>query len=95
MPTNKASIAVIVTTIAVMAFICVGTICYLSFKGIQIPPELNTLTATLTGALGGMLVKTTPTETTKQPLPPGGGGGPSEVHVINKPDDPVPTTETT
>ena len=65
MPTNKTSISVIVTTIAIMAFLCVCTICYLSYKGIQIPPELNTLTAGLSGALSGMLVKTTPTETTK------------------------------
>ena len=66
MPTNKTVISVITTTVALMTFGCVITVCLLAYCGIMIPPELNTLTGTLCGALTGMLVKTTPTETTKQ-----------------------------
>ncbi len=79
-------------TIAIMALLCVVTICVLSYLGTKVPPELNTLTGGLCGALTAMLVKTTPTETVKSNLV--NGGAPTEVKVTNKPDDPVPTTET-
>ena len=93
MPTNKSAITVITTTIAILAVSCVGTICFLAIKGIEVPPELNTLTGGLVGALTAMLVKTSPTETTKQPDSPPSNGAPTPVEVVNKPTDPVPTKE--
>lgn len=63
MPTNKAAIDWITRTIAVLGFCCVVTVCALSFMGLKIPPELNTLTGGLVGSLASMLVKTSPTET--------------------------------
>jgi hypothetical protein len=91
--TNQSAITIITMTIAIMAASCVGSVCFLSFHGIQIPPELNTLTGGLVGALTAMLVKTSPTETLKQPPPPPNGSSPTPVQVMNKPTDPVPTTD--
>lgn len=95
--TNRSTIILITTAVAIMAFSCVVTICTLAYFGIAIPPELNTLAGTLSGGLAGMLVKTAPTETTKQPPPSQPpfthSGKPPEVVVVNKPDKPVPTTE--
>lgn len=68
MPTNKAAISWITRTLAVMAALCVFTVCLLSFMNVQIPPELNTLAGGLVGTLGAMLVKTTPTETGTAPI---------------------------
>jgi len=93
MPTNKTVITVIISTLASCAALCVFAICYLSYKSIQIPPELNTLTGGLIGALTGMLVKTSPTEGTKAP-DSGGNGGSTPVTIVNPPSDPVPTIET-
>lgn len=68
----------------------------------KIEPNQVLLTAYLSivtgllGLIGGMLTKTSPTETTKAvPIPNGitVGGPPTEVQVVNKPADPVPTVE--
>lgn len=97
--TNKSVITVITTTIAILAFSSVGTICVCAYFGIVIPPELNTLAGGLVASLATMLVKTSPSEATKSVNPtapaPGtpGGGPPAEVKVINKSGSPVPTTE--
>jgi hypothetical protein len=93
MPTNSTVITVITSTIAAMALGCVVTVCTLSYFAIQIPPELNTLTGGLVGALTAMLVKTSPTETQPQTKEPGGGGT-TPVEVVNKASDPIPTAET-
>jgi hypothetical protein len=92
--TNKATITVITTGLVLMAFACVVTICLLAYWKIQIPPELNTLAGTLCGGVAGMLVKTSPTESTRQvTVPPiHSGDVPTEVKVVNVPTDPVPTT---
>lgn len=66
MPTNKTVITIIIATLAGCAGLCVFSICFLSYRAIQIPPELNTLAGGLVGALTAMLVKTSPSETTKQ-----------------------------
>lgn len=84
MPTNQSTISVVTITVAILAAFCVSTICFLSYRSIQIPPELNTLTGTLCGYLTGVLSKTTPTEVTKVTTP---------VTVANSPTDPVPTIE--
>jgi len=86
---NRTTISVITTTIALIAVICVATECYLSYKGIQIPPELNTLTGGVTGALVAMLTKTSPTQSTQVST-----SDPTPVVVTNKPADPVQTHET-
>ena len=93
MTTNQTAITVITSTIAVMAFSCVATVCYLSYRGILVPPELNTLTGGLVGALTAMLVKTSPTETQKQPEQPALQNGVTPVQVVNQPANPVPTTQ--
>ncbi len=87
--TNQTAITMITGTIAIMALLCVVTICVLSWFGTKVPPELNTLTGGLCGALTAMLVKTTPTETPKAPNP----DTPAPVTVVNDPNDPVPTEE--
>ena len=92
--TNQTAITVITSTIAIMAVSCVLSICVLAFYGITIPPELNTLAGGLVGALTAMLVKTSPTETMKQPPPPPTDTNPTPVQVVNAPNDPVPTEET-
>ena len=92
MPTNKIPINIIITTLAFCALICVSSVCFLSYSAIEIPPELNTLTAALVGALTAMLVKTSPTEVTKQPNV--SNEIPMPVTVENEPKDPVPTIET-
>lgn len=89
MNTNRQTIAIVTTTVAFLAAGCVWTICWMSWKTIQIPPELNTLTGTLCGYLTGALTKTTPSEATKHPEP---NGQPIPVQVENKSTDPVPTT---
>ena len=91
MPTNKTVITVITSTLAGLAAICVGTVCFLSYKAIEIPPELNTLTAGLVGALTAMLVKTSPTEASKASLP--SSDSPTEVKVMSTPKDPVHVEE--
>ncbi len=86
---NQTAITVITGTIAIMALACVVTICVLSYLGTKVPPELNTLTGGLCGALTAMLVKTTPTETPKAPNP----DAPTDVKVVSSAKDPVHTEE--
>lgn len=86
MPTNKAAIDWITRTLAFLGACCVITVCILSYRGTQIPPELNTLTGGLVGSLASMLVKTTPTETPSKP--------PAEVTVDQPPDQPIPVKPT-
>jgi hypothetical protein len=95
--TNQAAITIITMTIAIMAFSCVVSICTLAFYAIQIPPELNTLAGGLVGALTAMLVKTSPTETIKQPPPPPPptSDNPMPVKPITSVADPVHTEEAT
>jgi hypothetical protein len=88
--TNQTAITVITSTIAIMALLCVITICVLSYLGTKVPPELNTLTGGLCGALTAMLVKTSPTET---PSSPKLDAPPTPVQVVNPPTSPVPTEE--
>lgn len=89
--TNKSTINVVTITVAILAALCVATICWMSDNNVKIPPELNTLTGTLCGYLTGVLSKTAPTQTTQAvPVPIT-----SQVHVTNKPGDPVPTTTET
>ncbi len=87
---NQSAITIITFTIALMAASCVASICFLAYRAIQIPPELNTLAGGLVGALTAMLVKTSPTETVKAPTP----DAPAPVQVMNTPAAPVPTEET-
>ena len=82
-----------------MAAACVGTNCWMALHGQEPPQAFTLLTGGLVGAVTSMLVKTTPTEVMKQPpqpppTPPPTNGEPTEVTVVNQPDDPVPTTET-
>lgn len=92
---NRWTIYWIVGAIIIMAAACVGTNCYMALNGKEAPQAFTLLTGGLVGAVTSMLVKTTPTETVKStpPTPPP-NGAPAEVVVTNKPDDPVPTTET-
>jgi hypothetical protein len=59
--TNQESISTIIRTLAVLAILCVLTICCLSAMSFTIPEILSNLTSSLIGALTAMLVKTTPT----------------------------------
>ncbi len=94
-PTNQTAITIITGTIALMAASCVGSVCFLAYRGIQIPPELNTLTGGLVGALTAMLVKTSPTESVRQTaqLPVPSATTPTPVTVVNEETNPVPTTD--
>jgi hypothetical protein len=75
-----------------MSCICVIANCYLAYTGQDSPQSLTLLTGGLVGSLSAMLVKTSPTQTLHPPPVP--GGTPPEVVVVNKPEDPIPTTET-
>ena len=101
--TNKGVILVIVLTLAVNATIGMATLAYCLIS--QTEPNAALLTAFVAivnfvlGAISGMLVKTSPTEATKQPLPnppsppPPTNDNPTLVQVVNQPTDPVPTEE--
>ena len=91
--TNKWAITLITTTIALMAIICVITVCAMSYYGKEVPKDLSMITTGLLGALTSMLVKTSPTETQKQPPQLSAQNGATPVQVVNKPADPVPTEE--
>jgi hypothetical protein len=92
-PTNKITIYVVTTTIAVLSAACVATICLMSYHGSEIGKDLSMITTGLIGALTGMLIKTSPTETQKQsPVVPLQGSS-TPVVVVNKPSDPVPTDQ--
>lgn len=92
--TNKGQIYIIVCAIVALSIICVVTTCIMAYYGKDIPQALSLLTGGLVGSLGTMLTKTTPTETTKQPLPHSPTqpplDAPTEVTVVNPPTDPVP-----
>jgi Na+/proline symporter len=92
MPSNRAIIFMIVGAVVVMAISCVITNCWLAFQGKEPPQAFNLLTGGLVASLPAMLVKTSPTQTLHPPPVP--GGTPPEVVVVNKPEDPIPTTET-
>lgn len=64
MPTNKGTIYIIVVTIAFLASLCVTTTCWLAYIGKDAPQAFSLLTGGLLGSLTGMLVKTSPTQTT-------------------------------
>lgn len=96
MQTNKSTITVVTFAVAFLAASCVWMICFLSYHGIPIPPELNTLAGTLCGYLTGVLSKTSPTETTKTQVgqPPNNGvPTPTPVEVVNLKTDPVNITD--
>ncbi len=89
--TNKGVIFVVVTTLAFNATLGLTALAYcLVFK---VAPDQVLLTAFISiitgllGVIGGMLTKTSPTQTTAQSI-----AIPSQVHVTNQPGDPVPTT---
>src|SRR6476646_8248847 len=91
--TNKGVIFVVVATLSFNATVGLMALGYcLIFK---VAPDQVLLTAFISiitgllGVIGGMLTKTSPTQTTAQAIPV---PIPSQVHVINKPGDPVPTT---
>ncbi len=100
--TNKWIIFLIILTLAVNATIGVGTLSYCLIS--QTDPNAALLTAFVAivnfvlGAISGMLVKTAPTESTRQPLPnppppPTSLDNPMPVKPITSVADPVHTEE--
>ena len=96
--TNKSVIFLIVATLALNATIGLSALAYCLLMRIE--PNQVLLTAFISiitgllGIIGGMLTKTSPTETIKAPPPPpSSGNGPTQVEVVNTPSAPVPTTE--
>ncbi len=93
--TNKGVIFIVVTTLAANATVGLCALSYCLVFKIQPDQVLLTafvsITTGLLGVLGGMLTKTSPTQTTAQAIPV---PIPSQVHVTNQPGDPVPTKET-
>ncbi len=101
--TNKGVIFLVVGGLIANGTIGMSSLAYcLVFK---VEPNTALLTAFvgivnyILGAISGMLVKTAPTETTKQPLPTAPqaslpANGVTPVQVVNPPTDPVPTVET-
>ncbi len=92
--TNKGVIFVVISTLALNATIGLMALAYcLVFK---VGPDQVLLTAFISiitgllGVIGGMLTKTSPTQATAPA--PITTAIPSQVHVTNKPGDPVPTT---
>ncbi len=77
-------------TIAGLAFLCVLTVCVISYMQREVPKDLGLITTGLVGGLLTMLTKTSPTETAKAPTT----ADPAPVTVVNPASDPVPTTET-
>ena len=82
MESNHSIIRSIIWTLCLLAVIAVTTVCVMSFKGLTIPPELNTIAGGLIGTIGGMLVKTTPTSS-----------APTQTKIVNSEKDPVNTTD--
>ncbi len=86
---------IVVITLALNATVGLSTLAYCLVMRIE--PNQVLLTAYLSivtgllGLIGGMLSKTSPTETTKvATIPP---TGPTNVNVVNPPDAPVPVKE--
>ena len=103
--TNKNVILMVVFTLAVNATIVVATLAFCLTTGRELNQALLTAFVGVgnyvLGAISGMLVKTAPTESTRQPLPnpppaapPPAGNTPTPVQVVNAPNNPVPTEET-
>ena len=99
--TNMRVIMIVVITLALNATVGLCTLAYCLVTKVE--PNQVLLTAYLSiitgllGVIGGMLSKTSPTETTKvaaviPPLVP--PTAPTQVQVVNEPDAPVPTVET-
>ena len=101
--TNKIIIIFVVLTLAINATIGVLVLGYCIITGRSVDPVLLTpfvgIVNFVLGAVAGMLVKTSPTESTRQPLPnppsppPLTNDNPAKVEVVNTPTDPVPTEE--
>ncbi len=100
--TNANVILIIVLTLGINGTIGMATLAYCMIYKVE--PNTTLLTAFvgmvnfILGGLAGMLVKTSPTEATKQPLPqpphpPPTTETPTPVQVVNQPTNPVPTTE--
>lgn len=96
--TNKAIIFVVVLTLAINVTLIMSALLYCLI--LKVEPNTALLTGTIAmanyilGVISGMLVKTSPSEATKAVNPNLPNGGiPPEVTVVNKPDEPVPTTE--
>lgn len=100
--TNRNVIFVIVLTLALNATVGLSTLAYCLVMKIE--PNQVLLTAFISiitgllGIIGGMLTKTSPTETTKSfpEIPTNGitlGGPATQVEVVNEPDNPVPTVD--
>ena len=95
---NMRIIMIVVTTLSVNATIGLSALGYCVVFGIK--PDQVLLTAYISiitgllGIIGGMLTKTSPTETTKAIIPPlFPPTAPTPVQVVNEPADPVPTKE--
>ncbi len=93
--TNMRIIMIVVTTLCVNATVGLSVLGYCLVFGVK--PDQVLLTAFISiitgllGIIGGMLTKTSPTETTKiATVPP---LTPTPVKVVNIPSDPVPTEE--
>ncbi len=97
--TNMRIIMIVVITLALNATVGLTTLAYCLLNKIE--PNQVLLTAYLSivtgllGLIGGMLTKTSPTETTKQPPPmlSTSFDNPSPVKVISTTEDPVHTEE--
>ncbi len=90
--TNKGVIFVVVVALAFNATLGLSSLAWCMVNKVDPNQVLLTavmnITSALLGVIGGMLTKTAPTETTKSVAV----AIPSQVHVTNKPGDPVPTT---
>ena len=98
--TNMRVIMIVVITLALNATVGLSALGYCLVMKVE--PNQVLLTAYISiitgvlGIIGGMLTKTSPTETTKAtpippPLPP--NGAPAQVEVVNTPAAPVQTEE--
>ncbi len=91
--TNMRIIMIVVTTLCVNATVGLSVLGYCLVFGVK--PDQVLLTAFISiitgllGIIGGMLTKTSPTETTKIATIP----AVTPVKVVNAPADPVPTEE--
>jgi hypothetical protein len=95
--TNKSAITIVVFTLAINATIGVTTLAYCLTSGRELNVALLTafvgIVNYVLGAVSGMLVKTSPTETTKSPESQPPSSGVLQAEIINKPTDPVNTAE--
>ena len=102
--TNMRVIMIVVITLALNATVGLSALGYCLVMKVE--PNQVLLTAYISiitgvlGIIGGMLTKTSPTETTKSapipPILPNGitvGGPPAQVEVVNTPAAPVQTEE--